>query len=250
MPHNFKVTPGKADKRAGKFSGDCIKEAAVLCTGNEFDAMITLPVNKHSLNTGGYNFPGHTEMLTKLTRSEDTAMILHSKKINVCPLTTHIPLKEVSKNLDRDKLIRRIITVNNSLVRNFKILSPRLALLSVNPHAGDGGAIGDEEIKILTPVTERLKEVGFNINGPFPADGFFASGYYKNFDVIFSIYHDQGLIPFKIFAFEKGVNFTAGLKIIRTSPDHGTAFDIAGSGKANISSTLEAIKLAYKLSKK
>jgi 4-phospho-D-threonate 3-dehydrogenase / 4-phospho-D-erythronate 3-dehydrogenase len=245
----YKIQPGKIDKLAGKFAGDCINKGIQLCLSKEFDSVVTLPVNKESLNKGGYKFPGHTEMLTKLAGSGNTAMMLISKKLSISPLTTHIPLKEVSKNLNQEKIIGKIITVNNSLVKDFKIKNPKLAMLALNPHAGDGGEIGNEEIKVLIPVIDKMRSTGFNISGPFPADSFFATKSYKRFDLTFSAYHDQGLIPFKMLEFERGVNYTAGLKIIRTSPDHGTAFDIAGLGRADIRSTLEAIKIADKLSR-
>jgi len=244
LPKNFKVTPGKIDKAAGKISGDSITIAAALCMKKEFDAMITLPISKKSLNLGGYNYPGHTEMLSKLTSSKDTVMILYSDEFSVAFVTGHLALKDVSKKLNEELIFKKVIAVNNSLVRDFKIKNPKIALLSLNPHAGDGGLIGKEEINIIKPVVEKMNSIGFSIRGPYSSDAYFANQTYKKFDITIAMYHDQGLIPFKMISFERGVNFTAGLKIIRTSPDHGTAFDIAGIGRANPESTIHAVELA------
>ncbi|MCY7361340.1 MAG: 4-hydroxythreonine-4-phosphate dehydrogenase PdxA [Ignavibacteria bacterium] len=250
IPKGMKINPGKINKHSGKFSGNSIKKAGELCMTGEYDAIITLPVSKESLNLGGYDFPGHTEMLTELTSSDETAMILHSKLFSVALITGHIPLKEVSKNLNEDIIFKKIVAVNNSLVKDFGIKKPKIAVLSLNPHSGDGGFLGTEELKIINPVIEKMNFMGFNIRGSYSSDAFFANKTYKKFDMTIAMYHDQGLIPFKMIAFGGGVNFTAGLNIIRTSPDHGTAFDISGFGKANPGSTLEAIKLAGKLVKR
>lgn len=249
VPRGMKINPGKINKSAGKFSGDSIKSAIELCLKKEFDGMITLPISKEALNLGGYDFPGHTEMLTKLTNSEDTIMILHSKKFSVALVTGHIALKDVSKKLKEELIFKKIIAANNSLVRDFRIKNPKIAVLSLNPHSGDGGLIGKEEMDIIDPLIEKMNFMGFNLRGSYSSDAFFANKIYKKFDLTIAMYHDQGLIPFKMIAFNDGVNFTAGLKIIRTSPDHGTAFDIAGMGKANPASTIYAIELAGKLAK-
>lgn len=248
LPKNFKTTPGKTNKSAGRISGDAIKLASELCLRKEFHGMITLPISKESLNKAGYSFPGHTEMLTEITSSHNTVMILYSRKFSVATATGHIPLSEVSKNITPSNLFQKIATVNNVLVKDFNIRNPKIAILSLNPHAGDGGLLGKEEVDIIGPVIEEMNSIGFNIRGPYPADAFFANKTYKRFNITVSMYHDQGLIPFKMISFEKGVNYTGGLNIIRTSPDHGTAFDIAGSGKANPESTIQAIRLAEKLS--
>ncbi len=247
LPSKFNLNPGKIEKNAGKFSGNAVKKAIDLCLKKEFDGMITLPISKESFNLGGYNYPGHTEMLSELTSSGDTVMILYSKEFSVALVTGHIPISKVSKALNKKLLIKKIITVNNSLVKNFGIKNPKIAVLSLNPHAGDGGLIGKEEQDIISPVIEEMNSIGFNLRGPFASDGYFANESYKRFDIAVAMYHDQGLIPFKMISFDKGVNFTAGLNIIRTSPDHGTAFDIAGMGIANAESTKQAIILADQL---
>lgn len=249
LPSKFKLNPGKIEKSAGKFSGDAVKKAIDLCLKKDFDAMITLPISKESFNLGGHNYPGHTEMLSELTSSGDTVMILYSKVFSVALVTGHIPVSKVSKSLNEKLLINKIITVNNSLVKDFCIKNPKIAVLSLNPHAGDGGLIGKEEQDIISPVIEKMNSIGFNIRGPFASDGYFANKSYKRFDITLALYHDQGLIPFKMISFDKGVNFTAGLKILRTSPDHGTAFDIAGTGIANTESTKQAIMLAERFIK-
>jgi 4-hydroxythreonine-4-phosphate dehydrogenase len=240
---------GKSDKSCGKIAGLAIKKAAELCLTAKFDAMVTLPISKHSLNLAGYKFDGHTEMLGKLTRCKQPVMILYSDKLIVSLVTGHNSLKDTAKKLSQKRIIDKVILTNNILVRDFNIKKPKIAILSLNPHVGDGGVLGNEEIKIITPAIVKLKNAGFNIEGPFAADGFFGNKSYKKFDVTIAMYHDQGLIPFKMMAYETGVNYTGNINIVRTSPDHGTAFDIAGKGKANINSTLNAIKLAAKISK-
>ena len=244
VPATFKVRIGEIDKVAGKHAGDAIKKAATMCLKKEADAMITMPISKESFNLGGYDYPGHTEMVTEISGSAQSAMILYSKKMIVALATTHIALDKVSKKIVKNKLIEKIILVNNSLVKDFKIQKPKIAVLGLNPHSGDGGLMGNEEKEVISPAVKEMKEAGFNISGPYPADGFFASKMYKQCDIVFAMYHDQGLIPFKMVAFEKGVNYTAGLNFFRTSPDHGTAFNIAGKGKADIQSSVCAVKLA------
>jgi len=248
LPSGFTVSPGKTDKKAGKISGDFIRTAVKLCVKKSFDALVTMPVSKEALNLGGYKFPGHTEMLSKLTSSANAVMILYSKKFSTALITGHIPVKNVSSEIKKENIIKKIITVNNSLTKNFKINRPRISILSLNPHAGDGGTIGKEELNEIIPVISLMNEAGFRIRGPFSPDAYFANKLYGKFDITIAMYHDQGLIPFKMISFGKGVNFTAGLNIIRTSPDHGTAFDIAGTGIAETGSSAEAIALAAKLS--
>jgi len=240
----YEPVPAKVDAVSGKISGDAIKLGVDLCMKNYFDALVTLPINKESLNSGGYNYIGHTEMLSHLTSSKNTFMLMYAKNLKVIPATIHIPVKKISPVITKSFLMDKIIAVNNSLVKTFKIKKPKIAVLAINPHSGDGGLIGQEEIKTVIPVMKFLAEIGFNLKGPFSADGFFGSSLYKKFDAVIAMYHDQAMIPFKILSKDSGVNFTGGLKIIRTSPAHGTAFDIAGKGVAKVSSTAEAVKLA------
>lgn len=244
---DFKINPGEVNAIAGKISGDAIKLGVDLCNKKYFDALVTLPINKESLNLGGYNYQGHTEMLSHLTSSKNTFMLMYSEILKIVPFSIHIPVKKIISSISKQKLTEKIILINNVLVKGLKIKKPHIAVLGLNPHCGDGGIIGNEEIRIISYSISFLKEKGFNIDGPFSADGFFGSKMYKKFDVVISMYHDQAMIPFKIISKDKGVNFTGGLKIIRTSPAHGTAYDIAGRGIANLKSTEEAIKLAGKL---
>lgn len=244
VPRGYDVKPGKIDGKAGKLAGNSIRMAVELCLLNEYDGIITLPISKESLNMGGFKYPGHTEMLSELTDSANTIMILYSKEISVGLITGHLPVCEIRNKLNKELISGKIIALNNSCVTDFKIKNPKIALLSLNPHSGDGGLLGSEEENILKPIIIKMNSLGFNIRGPYAADSYFATKLYEKFDITMAMYHDQGLIPFKMLSFDKGVNFTAGLKIVRTSPDHGTAFDIAGMGKANSRSTEEAVKLA------
>ena len=240
---------GKISPDSGVCAGMAIEHAIKLCLNKEVDAMVTAPVSKEALHFAGYNFPGQTEMLAMLTRSERVTMMLLAKTMRVALATVHIPIKKVSENLFVDRIIEKLETVNSSLKNDLGIKKPSIAVLGLNPHAGENGAIGGEENEIIIPAIKKANEKGIAAVGPFPADGFFASGAYKNYDAILAMYHDQGLIPLKMTGFDEGVNFSAGLKIIRTSPDHGTAFDIAGKKIANPGSMISAIQLATSIIK-
>lgn len=235
---------GKNSPDAGVCAGIAIERAIKMCLDKEVDAMVTAPVSKEALHFAGYNFPGQTEMLAMLTRSDRVTMMLLSSTMRVALATVHIPLKQVSENLFPDRIVEKLDTVHRSLKGDLGIAKPSIAVLGLNPHAGENGAIGTEERETIIPAIKKAQEKGINASGPFPADGFFASGAYKNYDAILAMYHDQGLIPLKMSGFDEGVNFSAGLKIIRTSPDHGTAFDLAGKNKANPGSMISALKLA------
>ena len=247
LSESHKTNPGNIGKSGGKISGTAVKKGIELCLLNKYDALVTLPISKEAFALGGFDFPGHTEMLTELTGGKDNAMIMYSKKIILSLVTVHIPLNKVKSAVSQRKIVNKIITVNNSLIKDLNLKKPSFAITGLNPHAGDGGKLGNEEINIISPAVIALKETGFNISGPFPADGFFTNEHYQKYDCTMTMYHDQGLIPFKMLSKDKGVNYTAGLKIIRTSPNHGTGFDIAGKGIANPNSTIEAIKLASEI---
>ncbi len=235
---------GKNSPDAGVCAGMAIERAIKLCLEKEAHAMVTAPVSKEALHFAGYNFPGQTEMLAMLTRSDKVTMMLLSSTMRVALATVHVPLKKVSEHLSVERIMDKLETVQSSLKKDFGISRPSIAVLGLNPHAGENGAIGTEEKEIIQPAIKKGVDAGINVTGPFPADGFFASGNYRQFDAILAMYHDQGLIPLKMSGFDEGVNFSAGLKIIRTSPDHGTAFDIAGKNKANPGSMTAAITLA------
>lgn len=235
---------GKNAPDAGVCAGMAIEQAIKLCMEKEIDAMVTAPVSKEALHIAGYNFPGQTEMLAMLTRSDRVTMMLLSKTMRVALATVHIPIKKVSENLFIERIVEKLDTVSTSLRRDLGIKKPSIAVLGLNPHAGENGAIGTEESEVIIPAIKKAVEKGIHAFGPFPADGFFATHAFKNYDAILAMYHDQGLIPLKMSGFDEGVNFSAGLKIIRTSPDHGTAFDIAGKNVANPGSMISAIELA------
>lgn len=248
-PPLYKIQPGRINKYAGKISGDAIVKAVELYKNNLCDGIVTLPLSKKSLMSGGYNFPGHTEFLMKLMNRKSNAMIMYHKKIICLPATTHIPLKKVAGRISEDLIFTKIKYLNDfiKLIKNVK--SPRLAVLSLNPHSGENGEMGNEEIEIINPAVNYLLKKSFNVEGPFSADGFFGSKMYKLFDGVLGMYHDQILVPFKLLSDGNGVNCTAGIGLIRTSPPHGTAFDIAGKNIAKISGTVEALKLALALHK-
>ncbi len=246
------MKPGEITREAGYVAGFAIKTAVELCLRNEFDAIVTSPISKKALNMGGFRFDGHTEMLAALHGLKTTVMIMVSDKINIAFASTHPPVKNIAKILTKQMLIDKLKITSESLKKDFGIDVPRIGILSLNPHAGEGGQIGDEELKIISPAMKtfagRNKDV--ILEGPFPSDSYFGDGKYQKFDVTFAMYHDQGFIPFKMIAGRAGTNFTAGMSFVRTSPDHGTAFDIAGKNLADEQSLVIAIKTADKLFKK
>lgn len=241
------VEPGKICSHAGLAAMDSVEYGIQLCLEKKCHALVTSPISKESISKAGYSVPGHTEFLAEKTGSQDYMMILTGEKIRVGLSTVHIPVKRIAEHIRFEVLKRQIKLLNNSLIQDFGIKRPQIAVLGLNPHAGDGGVLGDEEIHHIIPAIEYAKSYSMNVDGPFSADGFFASHSYKNVDAILAMYHDQGLIPFKTISFGNGVNFTAGLPIIRTSPDHGTAFTIAGKNTADYQSFNEAYLLATKM---
>ncbi len=235
---------GAVTKAAGRNAGVAIEKAVELCVTGRAQAMVTSPVSKEALNLAGYNFPGQTEMVALLSRSQRVAMMLVSKHMRVGLVTIHTALKHAAESITKEKIVEKVSIVHEALTKNFRIEQPTVAVLALNPHAGEGGLIGKEEQEIIIPAVEEIRQKGIDAEGPFSADAFFGTGRYKRYDAIVAMYHDQGLIPLKMSSFGKAVNFSAGLNIIRTSPDHGTAYDIAGNGRADTSSMIEAIKLA------
>lgn len=240
---------GIPTKSSGKSAGVAIERAVELCMQGKVAAMVTAPVSKEALNLAGYNFPGHTEMIALLSRSQRVAMLLVSKRMKIGLVTIHTGLKNIVAQISKEKIIEKISIIDESLKTDFQIKKPKLAILALNPHCGENGLIGTEENEIINPAVTESQAAGILAEGPFSADAFFGKHEYKKYDAVISMYHDQGLIPLKMSSFGKGVNFSAGLKIIRTSPDHGTAYDIAGKNKANLSSMLEAIGLAVQITK-
>jgi len=241
---NFKPEPGTIGKTSGKISGHSVRLAVELCLKKRFDAVVTMPVSKSALNKGGFKFNGHTEMISSQTGDKNYFMLMNSGNLNIIPLTIHIPLGKVAKSISTGFIVKKTIQINKYFKETFGKEIPKIAILSLNPHCGEDGILGSEESEKIIPALKILQAGGIIIKGPFASDGFFANKIYKDYDVILALYHDQAMIPFKILSYGKGVNLTGGIKIIRTSPSHGTGFDIAGKGKAKIDSTLAAVELA------
>ena len=233
-------------KSSGKAVIEYIKTAVDLALEGKVEAIVTAPISKESLKLAGAKWPGHTEMLAELTNTSDFAMMFASKKLKVILSTIHISLKDVPKKIN-EKLVLRTIRLARRGTGMLGIKEARIAVAGLNPHAGESGIMGTEEIKAIVPAITKACKEGINVLGPYPPDVVFHKALNREFDMIVCMYHDQGLIPFKMLAFETGVNLTVGLPVIRTSPDHGTAFDIAWQNKANPSSMIEAIKLAAKM---
>ena len=235
---------GKATEAGGKFAYLSLESATKDLAAGKIDVLVTAPISKEAMKLNGFQFPGHTEYLAEMSGVDEALMMMVGDNLRVALVTSHIPLNEVSSSLTQDKIYDKIITLEKSLKNDFAITRPKIAVLGLNPHAGDGGVIGKEDDTLLKPIIKKLFEKGTLVFGPYPADGFFGNGQYEKFDAVIAAYHDQGLIPFKTLSFGNGVNYTAGLDKIRTSPDHGTAFDIAGKGIANHNSFKEAVFLA------
>ncbi|MCG9792148.1 4-hydroxythreonine-4-phosphate dehydrogenase PdxA [Flavobacterium algicola] len=234
---------GTNDEKVGGYAIKSFVAATQALKENLIDVLVTAPINKYNIQSEDFKFPGHTDYLDQELEG-DALMMMVQGNLRVGLLTDHLPLNQVSAALTEVLIKKKIETVKNSLIQDFSITKPKIAVLGLNPHCGDGGVIGSEDDAILKPTLQKIFNKGTLVFGPFAADGFFGSGQYENYDAIIATYHDQGLIPFKTLSFGNGVNFTAGLNKIRTSPDHGTAYDIAGKGKADYNSFKEAVYLA------
>lgn len=224
---------GQPHPDAGEFARLSLEKAVEDLAGTKVDVLVTAPINKDTIQSSQFKFPGHTEYLADKAGMKDVLMILASDTLRVGVVTGHVALKDVASHLSKDRIVKYGNMLHESLGRDFGIATPRIAVLGLNPHAGDNGLIGEEEKTVILPAVRAMQEQGMKVSGPFGADGFFGSGDFKHFDGVLAMYHDQGLVPFKSLSFGQGVNFTAGLPIVRTSPDHGTAFDIAGQGLAD-----------------
>lgn len=234
---------GKNDEKIGEYAIKSFVAATKALKEGLVDVLVTAPINKYNIQSEDFKFPGHTDYLDKELEG-NALMMMVQDNLRVGLLTDHVPLNEVSSHLTEELVVRKIETIRKSLVQDFSIVKPKIAVLGLNPHSGDGGVIGKEEDLILKPALKKIFEKGTMVFGPFSADGFFGSGQYEKYDAIVATYHDQGLIPFKTLSFGKGVNYTAGLNKVRTSPDHGTAYDIAGKDMADFNSFKEAVYLA------
>lgn len=240
-----KVELGKPSHESGKAALEALERAIAEYKEGMFDILVTAPIHKQMIQSEDFTFPGHTEYIEQRIGEDAKAlMILANETLRVALVTGHIPVTKIASSLTQELIQEKLSIFNASLKTDFRISAPRIAVLALNPHAGDGGLIGTEESTIITPAIKAMREQGVLCYGPFPADGFMGSGAFSHFDGILAMYHDQGLIPFKVLAMENGVNFTAGLRLIRTSPDHGTAFDIAGKGVASPDSFRQAIYMA------
>lgn len=241
----LKVEIGKPSQVAGEASLKALEIAVKDLKEGKVDVLVTAPINKNTIQSDKFNFTGHTEYLQdRLGGEDEPLMILMNENLKVALVTTHEPIKDLSEKITKELIIKKLNIFNNSLKKDFRLERPRIAVLSLNPHAGDGGLIGTEEKETIIPAIEEAYNSGLVCFGPYPADGFFGAGLYKNFDGVLAMYHDQGLAPFKALSMDDGVNYTAGLEYVRTSPDHGTAYDIAGKSKASANSMRQAIYTA------
>ena len=246
----FQIDPGKPNPRSASAVIKSIDRGIELVIAGQACALVTNPIHKSTLYQEGFSYPGHTEYLASKIKPEAVpVMMLASDEVRVVPITTHLALSKAIKSLSKNSISHCAIVTHKALKYDFGLKIPRLAITGLNPHAGENGYFGNEEKLIIDPAVKKLQSKGININGPYPADSLFHEQARKNYDAIICMYHDQALIPLKTMAFNKSVNVTLGLPFIRTSPDHGTAFDIAGTGKANPESLIAAILLAQKMAK-
>ena len=243
-----KIEFGQENIEIGAYAIKSLEEATKALKNNSIDVLVTAPINKHNIQSDKFKFPGHTDYLAQELEG-DSLMFMVTEQLRVGLLTDHLPVKDVSLHISADLIENKINTVYESLQKDFKINRPKIAVLGINPHTGDSGVIGSEDDEVMRPTLKKIKEAGKLVFGPYAADSFFGSNNYKNFDAVIASYHDQGLIPFKTLSFGQGVNFTAGLNKVRTSPDHGTSNENAGKGNADESSFKEAVFTAIQIFK-
>ncbi len=246
VKENSMVELGTPTEESTKMAIDSLEAATEALLKGEIDVLVTAPINKDEMVKMGFKHAGHTGYFEEKFNKKGL-MFLVTEDLKVAVSTHHIPIAQVAENISKEKIKKQIKVLNQTLIEDFNITRPKIAVLGLNPHAGDGGVIGKEEIEVIAPAIKELSDNGVLAFGPFPADSFFQPGKYKNFDAVLAMYHDQGLAPFKTLAYEEGVNYTAGLPFIRTSPDHGTAYDIAGKNVADAQSFTEAIFTAIKI---
>ena len=244
LPDNVFVEPGQPTPESAKSAMTALERAVVDLKEGNIDALVTAPINKRAMVNEGFGYTGHTEYLQQEFGVSDVLMIMVCDQLKVGVVTGHIPLKDVPGKISKELILTKLRLMKASLERDFGIYSPKIAVLGLNPHCGDGGLLGDEEQSIILPAVQAANEEGIMAFGPYSPDGFFGLGNYRKFDAVLAMYHDQGLTPFKALAFELGVNYTAGLPIVRTSPDHGTAYEIAGRDMADPRSMISSIYAA------
>ena len=235
------ITPGELNETGGKYAAISLQSAVAALKQQQIDGLLTAPIHKKNVQSAEFSFTGHTPYLQHMFQASDVLMMLCADNFRVALVTEHVPVEEVAKHITREKILSKLSLLHKSLQRDFGINKPKIAVLGLNPHAGDEGLIGKEEDAIIRPAIKEAKNSNMLVVGPFSADAFFARRHFENFDAVLAMYHDQGLIPFKTLASGEGVNFTAGLPAVRTSPDHGVAFDIAGKAKADPSSFIAAL---------
>lgn len=244
VPDTIRIEPGQSTSDSADAAIIALKAAVEDLKNGSLDALVTAPLNKKSVSLENFNFTGHTEYLINEFGAKDGLMFLCSDKMRVGVLTNHLPLSKVSLSITKEMILSKLNTMNDSLKRDFNIVRPKIAVLGLNPHSGDSGLLGDEEINIISPAIKEANENNILAFGPFSPDGFFGNNFQYDYDAVLAMYHDQGLIPFKSLSFDSGVNFTAGLPVVRTSPDHGTAFELAGKCLANPLPMLSSIYMA------
>lgn len=246
---DYNIEPGKVTQDAGKCALLSLQMATNDLKKGLIDAMVTAPINKTNIKSDSFNFIGHTEYIQAEFQASEVLMFMVSDFLKIAVVSQHVPVAGIKNDISPEKIKSKLNLMIQSLQKDFAIPKPRIAVLGLNPHAGDDGTIGNEEIEFIKPIVKDFREKNNLVFGPYSADGFFGSDQFKKFDAILAMYHDQGLIPFKMLAFEQGVNFTAGLKVVRTSPDHGTAYNIAGKDKADETSFRTAIFTAIDIFK-
>ena len=244
------ISPGNITKQGGEIAFRSLKKATADLLHLNADIIVTAPINKDNIQNEEFNFLGHTEYFTEKCNQNESLMLMAHHNLKIGLVTNHLPIEKISENIHESQILNKLLLMHQALKKDFAKSNPKIALLGLNPHSGDNGLIGNEEKLIIKPTILAAKKMNINVSGPFPADGFFANKNHKKFDGILAMYHDQGLIPFKILSNNEGVNFTAGLPIIRTSPDHGTGYDIAGKSIAKEESFKNALLMAKSIYKK
>lgn len=237
---DVQITPGQLNETGGKYAWQSLHTATQALKDGHIDGLVTAPIHKKNIQSEDFNYSGHTPYLKAAFEADDVVMLMAAENLRVALVTEHVPISEVAQHITKEAIVRKLQILNYSLQKDFGIEKPKLAVLGLNPHAGDEGLVGSEEETIIKPAIKEAKSQNMIVYGPYSADAFFARGTYEKFDAVLAMYHDQGLIPFKSLSVGETVNYTAGLPVVRTSPDHGTAFDIAGKGTADAASMLSA----------
>lgn len=249
LPDDLRTEPGVPSEAAGKASVTCLEKAVAALKAGKVDVVVTAPVNKHIMQGPDFAFPGQTEYFQQAFGAGESLMFMVGQTLKVGTVTGHLPLKDVASAITEERILAKLMVMQQSLVQDFAVLRPKIAVLALNPHAGENGLLGEEESRVIAPALAAASAKGIAAFGPFPADGFFASEQFLHFDAVLAMYHDQAMIPFKLMNYESGVNFTAGLPVVRTSPAHGTAYGLAGRNEASCQSFKDALYAAIDIFK-